>query len=479
MIPLISEGEPFAILNFRSLKQHAYDDLGDEFLQRIGEQIAGAVALDQVNDKLEAELAEQTALAHIGQLIGSSSDIGVIFNDIATVLKPIIEFDTMVVNSVDNDSGTRVVLYQSGEVTETTLVGDRRSLAGSLTEKVTQTRSIICTVSVDKYANEYSVVNPKMRDGFKSQIIIPLLSQNGVVGTLQFLSFKDDTYPQSQFRFLTLAGEQISGGMARAELSESQIVLAIERERAEGLESQNMELMQSRRIREQFLGMVTHELRTPLTSISAFTDILGHNKEGTLTERQLQQLNVVSRNSTQLSELIDDLIHMSRMERGEFELTLEQSDLVEVVKQVCESMAPVMQHREQKLVSEIDISRLRLNLDHSRITQVLNNLISNSSKFSPKGSTVTVNLNALDDYAKIEVIDEGPGIDSEEFETVFDPFYRIDNEAAKLVPGTGLGLYVARTIVRQHGGEVAIASNSNGTTFRVTIPFENNYDASI
>jgi signal transduction histidine kinase len=464
---------PFAALQFRSELETAFDKFSDDFLNRIAEQIAGAIALDQINEKLEAELTEQTALARIGQLIGSSTDIGTVFNDIAIALKQVIEFDTVLVNSIDNNSGTRVVLHQAGRVTERSLVGDRRPLKDSLTEKVRLSRGVLRSVSNDEFTNEYSVVLPNMKDGFKSQIAIPLISQNEVVGTLQLRSTKDDTYPQSQFRFLTLVGEQISGGMARTELSESQVVLAIERERAEGLESQNLELVQNRRIREQFLGMVTHELRTPLTSISAFTDILGHNKEGTLTERQLQQLSAVSRNSTQLSELIDDLIHMSRMERGEFELNVEQTDLVEILKQVCESMAPVMQHRDQKLVSEIDFSRLRLNLDHSRMTQVLNNLISNSSKFSPQGSTVTVKMTSSDDNAQIDVIDEGPGINSEEFETVFDPFYRIDNEAAKLVPGTGLGLYVARTIVRQHGGEVSIASGTNGTTFRIVIPIEN------
>ena len=114
---------------------------------------------------------------------------------------------------------------------------------------------------------------------------------------------------------------------------------------------------------------------------------------------------------------------------------------------------------------------LRMDLDHSRMTQVLNNLISNASKFSPFGSTVTVNMQPLDESVQIDVIDEGAGIDPAEAEAVFDPFYRIEDESVKKVPGTGLGLHVARTIVRQHGGDITIVKgNTSGTTLRVALP---------
>ena len=128
---------------------------------------------------------------------------------------------------------------------------------------------------------------------------------------------------------------------------------------------------------------------------------------------------------------------MSRMERGQFDLTFAQSDLVELVKQVCESMAPVMVHREQTLETNIKLAKLRMDLDHSRMTQVLNNLISNASKFSTVDSTVTVTMDALDEGVMVEVSDEGTGIDSTEADAVFDPFYRIAAESVKKVPAPG------------------------------------------
>jgi signal transduction histidine kinase len=159
------------------------------------------------------------------------------------------------------------------------------------------------------------------------------------------------------------------------------------------------------------------------------------------------------------------------MERGQFDLTFAQSDLVELVKQVCESMAPVMVHREQTLETNIKLANLRMDLDHSRMTKVLNNLISNASKFSPVDSTVTVTMDALDEGVMVEVSDEGTGIDSTEADAVFDPFYRIAAEAVKKVPGTGLGLHVARTIVRQHRSDITIVDcSTTGTTLRVTLP---------
>lgn len=472
-LPLISDGKLFGAFEFHSVQPNAYDELTDEFLERLAAHLAAAIAYNQVNEKLQVELNEQTTLAQIGQILSANSDIGMIFDDIADVLKKLIDFDTMLVNVVEHETATRLVRYASGHHTETTEIGARRPLKGSLTEMIIEGRKTVRSIKHEKDADEGSVVLPDMKGGFNTGIAVPLVSQGEVLGALQLLSFKTNVYPKSQVRFLTLVAEQFSGAMARAELMENQLILVLERERAEELESQNQELVQIQRTREHFLEMITHELRTPLTSISAFTDILGRDREGTLTKRQSQQLDAVSRNASQLAELIDDLIHMSRMERGQSELVLGQVDLVELVRRVCESMAHVIQHRDQKLITNLEVAKLRLDLDHSRMTQVLNNLISNASKFSPSGSTITVSMQLLGTDIQIEVSDEGPGIKPDEVKSVFDPFYRIDNEATKLVPGTGLGLYVARTIVRQHGGDITVAqTESKGTTLRIVIPLE-------
>jgi signal transduction histidine kinase len=377
------------------------------------------------------------------------------------------------VNIIEKESDTRLNVYSAGLKTETTRAGDRFPLKSSLTERIAKHRKPVRSVKNRGDADKDSVVLANMKDGFNTGLAVPLISQGEVLGSIQLRSVASNAYPESQVRFMTLVAEQFSGAMARSDLAESELVLALERERAESLESQNQDLMRLQQVREQFLGMVTHELRTPLTSISAFTDILGHNRDGTLTDRQFQQLNAVSRNATQLSELIDDLIHMSRMERGQFELIFDQADLVELVKQVCESMAPVMQHRGQNLKALIGIKKLRLHLDHSRMTQVMNNLISNASKFSPPESTVTVSMELLDDGVQIDVADEGTGIDRGEAEAVFDPLYRVESDNVKRVPGTGLGLHVARTIVRQHGGDITIVpGETSGSTLRITLPLE-------
>ncbi|MDP6665799.1 MAG: ATP-binding protein, partial [Dehalococcoidia bacterium] len=470
-VPLVSDGITFGAVLLSSLKDSAFDEVSDEILLQAAAQLSGAIAYHQVNERLSTELREQSTLARIGQILGASSDIGEIFDEVAGALTTMVEFDTVFVNMVDEAAGEIVDRHISGIPIAGVQPDEATPIAGTLTEEAIRSTRIVRISANDE--GQQSAETAWLTPGFKSGVAVPLIARGEVVGSLQFRSISIDSFPNSLDRFLTLVAEQLSGAIARAQLAENQTILAVERERTKGLASQNQELVQIQRMREQFLGMVTHELRTPLTSISAFTDILSHNRDGTLTERQLQQLDAVSRNTAQLSELMDDLIHVSRIERGEFNLMLSPTDLVEIVTEVCESLTPVIQHRGQKLVASLEPATLLLDLDRSRMIQVLNNLVSNASKFSPQGSNITVDMQLLVKDVQIEVADEGPGIDPAESEVVFDPFYRADNEHIRAVPGTGLGLYVARTIVRQHGGDITVVpAKSKGTRLRIVLPLE-------
>ncbi|NQW20191.1 MAG: GAF domain-containing protein [Chloroflexi bacterium] len=462
VVPLISEGKVLGVLHFHSGQENAYDDLGDDFVELLASHLAGTIAYQKINDQLKIEVREQSLLAQIGQIFSASSDIHSNFDEFAETLRSMIEFDTVFVNSINHDTGEITDRFVSGALLDGTKPGIVGSLAGTLTERTIE--NALPTRSDTTYTRIHDF-------GFLSGIAIPIVDKGSVIGTLQLRSKLENAFPSYLDRFLTLVADQISGAIARTELTENETFLTEERNRSERLGHQNEQLVQTQQIRDQFLGMVSHELRTPLTSISAFTDILGRNKEETLTDRQLQHLAAVARNANQLTGLIDDLILMSKMESDQFELTKNHSNIVELVREVCESMTPVVWHRNQKLDIQTKNHDFNLDIDSARMTQVLNNLISNASKFSPKDSTISVRIEKTEINVQIEISDEGPGIDQSDIESVFNPFYRSENEIAKLVPGTGLGLYVARMIVTQHGGEIAVVPDAPvGMTIRILLP---------
>ena len=134
-IPLISEGSPIAILGFRSVNENAFDSLNDEFLIRIAEQMAGAIAYDQVNARLQVEADQQTAFARIGRVIGSELEIDLVFDEVATVLKDLIDFDVVMVTSPSADGSLMKNLPVAGPSAKSYKKSDWYAAAGSLAEK--------------------------------------------------------------------------------------------------------------------------------------------------------------------------------------------------------------------------------------------------------------------------------------------------------------------------------------------------------
>jgi signal transduction histidine kinase len=228
-----------------------------------------------------------------------------------------------------------------------------------------------------------------------------------------------------------------------------------------------VELKEAHRIQEEFIALVSHELRTPLTSIRGYTELL--LEEG-LTGDQRDYLNVVDRNSERLLTVVDDLLLVEQIETGTIPLDLGEVVLNDLIEQAGEAAKPIATSRNIGLEIVTDPG-LVTSGDASRLGQVLDNLISNALKYTPKGGNVSVTTTRVGGNALIEVADSGIGIPAAEQDQMFDRFFRTSNARLAAIPGTGLGLVVTRGIVEGHGGTIGFESTEGvGTTFRVVIP---------
>ncbi len=218
-----------------------------------------------------------------------------------------------------------------------------------------------------------------------------------------------------------------------------------------------------------FVAAVSHELKTPVALIKGYASTLLRTDAQWSEQTLRESLKVIEEEADRLGELIDNLLDASRAQAGRFRIAPVELDLAELIPRVVQKFqthAPTHQFSVQ-LAPDLPL----VYADEARITQVLNNLISNAVKYSPVGSCVYVSAHATPNEVVISVRDEGPGIPPEEQARIFERFYRGENAARRGAPGTGLGLYLTRIIVEAHGGRIWVESDGvHGSTFHVALP---------
>ena len=168
--------------------------------------------------------------------------------------------------------------------------------------------------------------------------------------------------------------------------------------------------------------------------------------------------------------LIQDLLDVSRMDMGKLHLEPSEFDIVESVNELAESFVPIYDAKSQKLHVELPDAETLIHADKNRVIQVLTNLLSNASKYSPDDKNVWLRVAQIDDHLEFEVQDEGFGVSKEDQEKMFTAFFRVDSEQTRSIEGTGLGLVIAKGIVEIHGGQMEMESEvGTGSTFRFQI----------
>jgi signal transduction histidine kinase len=231
------------------------------------------------------------------------------------------------------------------------------------------------------------------------------------------------------------------------------------------------ELAKLDRLKSEFVNTVSHELRTPLTSIMGYLSLVMNEQVGSLEPQQKEFLAVVKRNTDRLSNLINDLLDVQRIEAGRMPLQCRPVHLPDIVKQVAETFRVAA---EQKgLAYELTLPTEPVPLisgDPDRLTQIASNLVSNAVKYTREGA-VRVAVSKDDLSVSLTVEDTGVGIPPAEHKRVFEQFFRGENKYAREAGGTGLGLSIVKMLVEEHGGHIKLESEpGKGSKFTVAFP---------
>jgi len=224
------------------------------------------------------------------------------------------------------------------------------------------------------------------------------------------------------------------------------------------------------KMRDQFLDNATHELRTPLANIKAYAETLALT-DMLDVEQQKEFCNTINTEATRLARFIDDLLSVSSMEVGSLSLTVQNVDVMRLLQEVVGKVRPQMDQKGITFESILPEKLPKLKLDKDKISATLVNLLGNAAKYTQEGGRVALKVRWKDQELTIDVVDTGTGISKEELPRVFDKFFRSKDPRIRAETGTGLGLSLAREVVRLHGGELTAESELNeGSTFAVSLP---------
>lgn len=231
------------------------------------------------------------------------------------------------------------------------------------------------------------------------------------------------------------------------------------------------EVERANQLKSEFLANMSHELRTPLNVIIGFSELMIDKVPGEINEEQRQCLSDILDSSHRLLNLINEVLDLSKIESGKVEFKLENVALSEVIASLTRTMIPILTPRQQSLDIEIEKGLPLVHVDEGKLRQVLLNLVTNSSKFTPDGGKLKIEAVREGDWCRVSMIDNGIGIKKEDQERIFEPFCWLDNPLTKEKSGTGLGLALVEAIIEKYGGRIWVDSEyGKGSRFTFTLP---------
>ena len=301
------------------------------------------------------------------------------------------------------------------------------------------------------------------RSVFEAWTALPLVIERQLLGILSLTYVEPHVFDEEERNVLLALADVAAQALDRAQLFESE-----RRTRAEA--------QAAVRAQDEFLSIASHELRTPVAAVKATAQLAQRAiARGTLDKQRLERhLDSIVRASDRLTSLVDDLLDVSRLRTGRLQLRRQPVDVVGLVEEVVERYRSQLEERpEYALHLDSLPGPCVVDVDPSRLEQVLDNFLSNAVKYSPSGGEICVTIATDASGLSITVADQGIGLPAGQTAAIFEPFGRAPNASAQQIPGLGLGLAICRQLIEAHGGRVWANSpgEQRGTTVGLWVPF--------
>ena len=289
-------------------------------------------------------------------------------------------------------------------------------------------------------------------------------------GSMNYLSFVVYALEQEtkQSGLLLLVEDTTEYGRLHHELVQDRNELRLTQQK---LADTNEELIKLNRMKSLFLTMAAHDLRTPLSAIHGYSDMLLDGVVPLNSDKSLGYINVIHQQSARLNQLIDDIVDLDMIEQGKLILNPSPCNINELISETITAFKFHLERRSITVQDERSPNPITVLADSEKMLRVFYNLIGNAIKYIPKSGQITLTTQELADKIIIQIKDNGPGMSEEQQNRLFTLYYRTKEAEASTVRGSGLGLFIVKTIVEAHQGQISVDSQLNqGSTFTIQLP---------
>lgn len=225
--------------------------------------------------------------------------------------------------------------------------------------------------------------------------------------------------------------------------------------------------------KSEFVSLASHQLRTPLTAINWYTEMLANGDAGKMNAQQKEFAESVHKSSIRMVDLVNALLNVSRIDLGTFSINPEPVDVKRLVRDVADELKPQIDTKHQTLKLDLPKSDITLMADEKLLRMVFQNLLANATKYTPEKGLLSLTLKVVGDQLTFDVKDSGIGIPKNQQSKIFTKLFRAKNAEESEAEGTGLGLYIVKSVIENAGGDISFESEENkGTTFHVSMPLE-------
>ena len=404
-------------------------------------------------ERLRDELGRRVDLLESANLcaraLASSLRVDEAFDAFTVELRLVLPFDRMMVMGVEE--GATQVIATAGLGADDFPAGLPADRLGGTIASVLDGRPL---VQRDLRMNTEPSAEPLVALGLRSRVVVPVQVGGRVIGFFSLSRVEPDAFTAEEVEFVSLLGRLIATSIQNTRAYEAERTTVEELRRLSAL-------------RADFVSMVSHELRSPMAAVIGSSRTLQQRWRELRPDQRESFLAVIADETARLAGLVEDVLHTSRIEAGTFTYRFGELDLGELVRDAVATAA--LAQDEVTLTADVAPALPTVRADGERLRQVIDNLVSNAVKYSDAGQEVRVSLGADNGRLRLVVRDKGVGIASEHHGLIFEKFGRTAVGGGR--PGTGLGLFIARSIAEAHGGSLDVQSApGHGATFTLLLP---------
>jgi len=313
----------------------------------------------------------------------------------------------------------------------------------------------------------------------KTELILPLVISKEFIGYLCLGDKKSGQYSSRDINVLKTVSNEltiaIKNALAIQEVRELNATLQQKIANAtKELRASNSQLQRLDKAKDEFVGMASHQLRTPLTTVKGYISMVMEGDAGEITSEQRRLLDEAFMSSERMVNLINDFLNISRIQTGKFIIDKHPTDLVKLIEQEIDRLKPSASSRKLEFIFKKPKDFPIVNIDESKIREVVMNFADNALYYSHEGAKIDVNLYVDDDKQAIfKVVDTGIGVPDDDQSRLFTKFYRAGNAKWQRPDGTGVGLFLAKKVISAQGGRIIFESvEGKGSTFGFSLPIE-------